>query len=174
MNPRRGFSLIELLVVISVGTVLLMVAMTVLYTLKETQSKARQRLTEGRVTARLADQFRDDVHAAGRMERVPDEAALPGRTVWQLTIDPDTFVRYEIQDRAVRRVLTTGEAKIHEDFRLPGGLRAVIDGADADSGLATLRFETTGAGGLRTSPVQVESLLGFARRHAPRAEGTAD
>ena len=57
MKPRRGFSLIEMLIVISVGTVLLMVAMTVLYTLKETQSKARQRLTEGRMTARLADQF---------------------------------------------------------------------------------------------------------------------
>jgi prepilin-type N-terminal cleavage/methylation domain-containing protein len=174
MNPRRGVSLIELLVVISVGTVLLMVAMTVLYTLKETQSKSRQRLTEGRVTARLADQFRDDVHAACRMERLPDEPASPGRIVWQLAIDPDTFVRYEIQDRAVRRVLITGDARIHEDYRLPAGLRAAIDGADADSGLATLRFETTRTGGVPTPPVQVECLLSFARRLSPRAEGTAD
>lgn len=174
MKPRRGFSLIEMLVVISVGTVLLMVAMTVLYTLKETQSKARQRLTEGRMTARLADQFRDDVHAAVRMERMPDEAASPGITVWQLTIDPDTSVRYEIGDRVVRRVLNSGDGKTHEDYRLPGGLRARISRADAGSGLATLRFETTGAGGVRTSPVQIESLLGFARRHTPEAEGTAD
>ena len=108
------------------------------------------------------------------MEQVPDEAASPGRTVWLLTIDPDTSVRYEIEDRAVRRVLNSGDGKTHEDYRLPRGLSATISGADAGSGLATLRFETTGAGGVRTTPVQIESLLGFARRHTPEAEGTAD
>ncbi len=61
---RRGYSLVEALVVMTVGTALLAMAMSVLYLLKETQVQARQGLVDGRTVVRLADQFRDDVAAA--------------------------------------------------------------------------------------------------------------
>ena len=89
MRLRRGFSLVELLVVLTVGTAMLMVAMSVLYMLKETQINVRRRLTEGRMINRLADQFREDVHQSRGMERVPDQRASPGNELWRITIGPD-------------------------------------------------------------------------------------
>lgn len=174
MNSRRGFSLIELLIVLSVGTVMLMMAMSVLYMLKETQVNMRQRLATGRTITRLADQFREDVYAASRIERVSGETPSPGTTVWLFSVGPDTVVRYEIGDRQVRRVRLTGSDKIQEDYRLPPGMSATISGAEGDSALAALRFEATDPNVAPPRPTRIEAVLGFANRHTTQTDRTTN
>ncbi len=174
MRSRRGFSLIELLIVLSVGTAMLMVAMSVLYMLKETQVTMRQRLTEGRMITRLADQFRDDVHAASRIERVSGEAPSPDKAVWQFAVGPDTVVRYEVGDGAVRRARLAGTDKIQEDYRLPAGMIATISGAEGDSALAALRFAARDPNVVQRRPVQIEAVLDFANRHTAPSDRTTD
>ena len=174
MKLRRGYSLLELLIVLSTTTVMLMVAMSVLYMLKETQNNVRQRLNSGRMITRLADQFREDAHMAGRVERVPDEGASSETIVWQFTIQPNTVVRYRIGDQAVRRVRISGDARIHEDYRLPSGVRAAVIPPVPGSAITTLRFEKTDASVVGPRPVQIEAVLGFANRHTPRTDRTGD
>jgi len=174
MRIRRGFSLVELLIVLSVGTAMLMMAMSVLYMLKEAQINVRRRLTEGRMITRLADQFREDVHTASRIERASNEASSPDTPVWQLTIDPDTVVHYEFGDREVRRARITGDDRIHDDYRLPAGVRATLTPPGPGSSIATLRFEVTDATAGGPRPIQIEAVLGFANRHTSPANRTAD
>lgn len=174
MRSRNGFSLVELLIVMSVGTAMLMVAMSVLYLLKETQNNVRQRLASGRRVTRLADQFRDDVHDASRVERVPNETSSSTETIWRFTIQPDTVVRYEIGDDEVRRIRTTGDRKIHEDYRLPAGVRASLLSPASESSITTLRFETADPGGEGTRPIQIDAVLGFANRYASQADRKPD
>jgi prepilin-type N-terminal cleavage/methylation domain-containing protein len=172
MRSRRGFSLIELLIVLSVGTAMLMVAMSVLYVLKETQVTMRQRLTEGRMVTRLADQFRDDVHSASRIEPVPGERPSPDQTVWQLAVGPDTVVRYEIGDGAVRRIRLSDTDKIQEDYRLPAGMNAAISGGEDDSALAILQFAAADPNVMQQRPIQIEAVLGFDNRHTAPSDRT--
>jgi prepilin-type N-terminal cleavage/methylation domain-containing protein len=174
MRFRRGFSLIELLIVLSVGTVMLMVAVSVLYLLKEAQVNLRERLSVGRMITRLADQFRDDVHRASSMERGSDEAATSDLAVWKLTIDADTVVLYEMRDGAVRRVRIGSRGKIQDDYRLPSGMGAAITAPEGDSDPATLRLEVSDASTGRSRPIQVEALLGFANRHTQQADGSGE
>ena len=173
MRVRRGYSLVELLVVLSVGTAMLTVAMSVLYMLKETQINVRQRLTVGRMITRLADQFREDVHAASGIERMSDERLLPGTAVWQFTLNRETVVRYELGNHEVRRARITGDGKIHDDYRLPAGLRATLRSPEPGSSVTTLRFEVADATVARARPIQIEALLGFANRHTAQTDGTA-
>ncbi len=174
MRVRRGFSLVELLIVLSAGTAMLMVAMSVLYMLKETQVNVRRRLTEGRMITRLADQFREDVHGASEIELVSGEASSPDAAMWQFAIDSEVVVRYELGDHEVRRVRIAGDDEIHDDYRLPAGVRASLGPPKPGSSIATLRFEVTDAtaGGVR--PIQIEAVLGFANRHRAQADRTAD
>lgn len=174
MRSRRGYSLVELLIVLSVGTAMLTVAMSVLYLLKETQVNVRQRLTAGRMITRLSDQFRDDVHGASKIERVSDEASSPDVAVWRLTIDPDTLVLYEIGYREVRRSRTTGDDKIHDDYRLPPGMHAKLCPPDRGSALTTLQFEVADATIAEARPFQIEAALDFANRHGAQTDRTAD
>lgn len=170
MRFRQGFSLIELLIVMTVGTAMLMIAMSVLYLLKETQANVRERLTVGRMTTRLADQFREDVHGARSIERETEDATTPESAVWKFTMAPDTVVVYKMRTGAVQRVRIGSDGKVQDDYRLPAGMRATITAPERNSDLATLRIELSGVSAERSRPIQVEALLGFAYRHARQTD----
>ena len=166
MRRRRGYSLLELLIVLAVGTAMLMVAVSVLYMLKETQENVRRRLHSGRMITRLAEQFREDVHKAEDVERVSGKDFESGATVWRLTISPDMTVRYVLGKEEVHRAETSSDKTIREDFRLPQGMRAVLVPSEQGSTIAALWFMTEGAGNSESRPIRVEAQLGFDNRHA--------
>ncbi len=166
--------MVELLIVLSVGTAMLMVAMSVLYMLKETQISVRRRLTEGRMITRLANQFREDVHGASGIERLSDDGSSSDAAIWQLTIHPDTIVRYELRDREIRRRRVIGDEAIHDDYRLPAGVRATLDAPEPGSSITTLRFEVNDATVAGVGPIGIEAVLGFANRHGAQADRSAD
>jgi type II secretory pathway component PulJ len=65
---RRGFSLVELLLVISSLTVLLGICVGLIHSLLRLDRIARTNLAESATIGRLARQFRQDVHAAERID----------------------------------------------------------------------------------------------------------
>ncbi len=170
MRFRRGYTLVELMIVLTVGTAMLMIAVSVLYLLQKTQGNLRQRLSAGRSVARLADQFRGDVHAASRIERGTDKAA-PAAVVWNLDISPDTVVVYQLRAAGVRRVQIASSGRIQDDFPLPPGMGATITAPEGPSTLAVLRLEAGDVSAGRSRPVVIEALLGLDRRHSPAAAG---
>lgn len=200
MRIRRGYSLVELMIVLSVGTAMLMVAVSVLTMLKQTQDRVRRRLISERRITRLAQQFRSDIHLAIRMERVPKEASSSktgesdvseagGRTdsadrpappraglpvateCWQLAMAGGEAIRYEFGDGQVRRVHAKDARTTHEDYRLPTGVHAVLTPQEAGSTIALLRFEPEEVGVMGPRPICVEAVLGFDNRHASLAKG---
>ena len=70
---RRGFTLIEMLVVMTVGSVIVGIGVGMLHVLLRTEQTGRDRVHQAGVLARLAEQFRSDVGAAVR--QTPGAAA---------------------------------------------------------------------------------------------------
>lgn len=126
--------MIELMAVIAVGTVILGVAVTLLYALLRTEGSARDLVRRGAVLSRLADQFRRDVHAAiggGNAEPAPG---------WQFELGPDWTVSYRIQPgMLVRTEHVDAAVRRQESFALPPGTTASIEiQADSQPTIATL------------------------------------
>ena len=165
-KQRRGHSLIELLVVISVGSALLAVSVGLLHTLLQMQQGGRKHLQQRRTLERLADQFREDVHAATQVRATaagPGQAEGPG---WELPRDPEHTVEYRLQeDNLVRTERQKDKVLRRESFALPQG--------------ATVSMETPKMGIAETAPglvtLRIVPLLPSERQPAgqPRAPGAA-
>ena len=170
MKSRRGFTLVELLIVLSAATALLMVATSVLYLLKEADVSTRQRLAFQRSVTRLARQFREDVHRAGAIERLPKQPNSPNIATWRLAMEGGAAVNYELGAGSLRRVLIADATNTHEDFRLPPGTKASIEGPAAETPWATFRIDVTNPATAKMRPVRVEAVLGLARPHTALGE----
>ncbi len=133
---RRGFSLIEMLAALTVGSVLMGIAVSILAMLMRIERGGREQLHQDMVTARLARQFRDDVHAATRL--APAEAG--GKGSWQLVLAPDHTVTYRALPEVVERdEAEAGKPARHESYTLPAGWSArLIAPAGAGPPLASL------------------------------------
>src|SRR5580704_15506510 len=77
MNNRRGFTMIELLVVISVISVILPLAGGTIVFLLRAQSQSAEALRDAMATTQLSHSLRSDVHAArSASSSSPDEVSL--------------------------------------------------------------------------------------------------
>jgi prepilin-type N-terminal cleavage/methylation domain-containing protein len=101
MNNRRGFTMIELLVVISVISVILPLAGGTIVFLLRAQSQSAEALRDAMATTQLSHSLRSDVHAArSASSSSPDEVSLEldGSRIIEYRSQPDGFV-----SRVVRR-----------------------------------------------------------------------
>jgi prepilin-type N-terminal cleavage/methylation domain-containing protein len=80
---RGGYTLVEMLVVITVGAVLMGVAIGLIVSLLRAQAAVRDEMQQTGVLAALGQQFRDDVHQTVRIENadgprlaMPDGASV--------------------------------------------------------------------------------------------------
>jgi prepilin-type N-terminal cleavage/methylation domain-containing protein len=118
---RRGYSLIEMLVVMTVGAVVVGISVAMLHALLRTEQTGRDRVPQARILARLAEQFRSDVGAALR----PIPGAQP--TEWQFALTGDCVVTYRALPGEVRRDERTGGKRVRqESYVLPRGCSAAI------------------------------------------------
>ena len=131
MNRRKGFSLVEVLVAVTVGSVLLAVAVGLLYALIEMDRTSREHLRLRIAAARLGDQFRRDVHAAVRLTGPQEGAAGNGAeatAAWELDLPPDRAVEYRLEEASLLRTERAGgEVVRREWFRLPPHAVASIE-----------------------------------------------
>ena len=160
---RRAFSLIEMLVVIAVSGVLMSVALTTLYTLMQAESSGRDHVSQAATVARLADQFRSDVHAALR----PIVSEAQAKDQWQFALAKDTAVTYKAFPGEVQRhEQVAGKLVRQESYLLPDDSTA--DAVPVMAGLVISPPRSASAAGRE---IRVDAALGIDHRFAKPLEG---
>lgn len=120
MNKRRGASLIELMVVISMATAVLAMIGTIFHRMFQAeQGSARTALME-RTTSRLAIQFRRDVHAArSAVHKTSPDGTAPILELKSQSDSTTAVVYFGGRDEVRRELVENGETRARESFRLP-------------------------------------------------------
>ncbi|MEN6448912.1 MAG: type II secretion system protein [Thermoguttaceae bacterium] len=159
MNRKRGFSLVEMIVVLTVASVLMGIAVTLLCALIRAQGTSREVVEQTVSINRLAERFRRDVHAAQEFTKETDGAHIGS-------------VEYLVKGSTVNRSVWTGKNRTEQDaFHLGDGYTARLETVATDARrlvrLTVVPQETATMG--RRS-LQIEAALGFDGRFAERRE----
>jgi prepilin-type N-terminal cleavage/methylation domain-containing protein len=130
---RRGYSLVEMIVVITVGTVLVGIAVTTLASVLHASRAIDDQVHRIATVRRLADQFRNDAHAAWNTQSLnakgeEDPNGTAGR---RFELAPGRQVTYEFQSNAELQCDTVERTEkvdqtvqSRESFILPKGICA--------------------------------------------------
>jgi type II secretory pathway pseudopilin PulG len=109
-----GFTLVEMLAVIATGSVLLVIAMSAVQRAMRVDSQWRAQANVNRTLARLAHDFRADVHESQDVQLAADPPVL------KLTSADGTIVSYEIAaDEIIRDVQSPGADRRREFYTKP-------------------------------------------------------
>jgi len=171
MRRRRGFTLIEMLVVISLLAVILPMSGAMIYLLLRAQAAAGDSLADALVLSRFSHAFHEDVHAARGTPTTGPLAATGSRIELQL-VDSHR-VAYSIEPSGtIERIVTNGQAsERREEFRLPG-LRGEFK-VSADGREAVCICQPRLIGGSRSAPssaqsskIRIAAVIGRNRRFA--------
>jgi len=152
---RSGWSLIELLMAITVGSILMIGAARVLNGLMEAQSRAGERMNQAAARSRFAESFRTDAHQASE---IVIEAATD-RVCSMILLDGST-VRYESASNGVTRQTTrAGEPASRADlFRI--GARSRFENFEGGHIVsAVLDSRTSEQPGSSSSPADAEGRV---------------
>jgi prepilin-type N-terminal cleavage/methylation domain-containing protein len=126
VNRRPGYSLVEVLVVITISVVMLSTITTLLHTLLRAEQNARDEAVGQALLERLGGQFRNDVHAAIRLQTLDHAAGPP--TGGEFELPASRTVRYENQADGILRTERLGQAvERRKSFRLPAQCVARIE-----------------------------------------------
>ncbi len=121
-RSRRGYTLIEMLLVITGLAIVFGICVGMIHLLIRLDRGSRVRLAETTTIARLARQFRQDVHAAAAVRRIAgkDDA----REGVELTLPEGRKVEYVREgDRLLRFDQSKAKALVQEAYRLPSRTR---------------------------------------------------
>jgi len=119
-NNRSAKSLIELMVVISVAFTMLAVAANSMHLLLDVERTSTASVVGTTNFSRLANLFRDDVHAGRSVSLIPEQNEQVSTLEIQMSDVQKTV--YSIQDdRVVREVRHSQEVKHSDQFSLPAG-----------------------------------------------------
>lgn len=117
---RRAFSLVEMLVVVALGSAILGMVGVCLQGMYRAEQRTRQQMTQHAALTQLGLQLRADAHEAVRAERT--EPAKPGDTAeLVLNVRDGRTITYRADRGQAERTVQRGEQVVHHDaFRLPG------------------------------------------------------
>jgi type II secretory pathway pseudopilin PulG len=169
---KRGYTLIETIVVMTGGSALLGIAVVLLCVLFRADGSWRDHVQRSVTIDRLSERFRRDVRAAAGPPAAV--AQQPGR--WDVPLAADGmshFVTYQVENgRVVRNVRESTRPDWIEEYALPAGATARIETEPlGDATLARLEIAPlNAAAGGRT--FRVEAVVGRDRRfvHAQQGE----
>ncbi len=165
-HPRRGVSLVEMLVVITIAAVMVGLAATTMHLLLGAEHEATRSLRFSASVARLARSFRDDLHAARDVELPLPEPGKPAMLV--ATADGGRRIRYELDAHRATRVETDGADETQREmFYFPPRSQLHFEPAGT-RGLIRLTIEMP-SGGPRTGQPSVASSGDPVRRLAIEA-----
>ena len=194
-RPPRGISLVELLMAMGGVSLVITSSAMLLHGVMRAQSESRRFFEDERTSARLARQFRADVHAAAQVAaQVAAQIEAPaGKRLVAFTLPDGGTIEYRhTADRRQiqRRLLAPGNPTPtgREDYSLAGPCAAVVTVAEkqihlelgtegADGELAppgVVRPPRTPAEAKRKPPaLVVEAVLGRDLRFLPARDGEA-
>ena len=177
IQHRRGVSLIEMVVVISMMTVVIgLVGMTFHLLLRSEKLVSQSFVTE-RTISRLAVQFRDDVHQSetgiitSESESDKTELALGNANGIQIryVTNADGLVRLIVKDDLVTA---------RDDFRMPDCQVSISAGPDGESSLRRLVIERPGATLVKkhqeSVPLRAMKIDAYLKRKDRLASGTTN
>lgn len=155
MRPRRGFTLLGVLVVITLASTFLALTGPVFHRLFLAQADILRQAQRDQSLMRLGQVFRDDVHEASRFAELVEPAGL----LLQGFAAPDREIRYRVDREGVRReVLEKGETVTQDLFRLsPCSARLTVLPAEVAGnsvGLVQLMLECPRSGMTRSTSHQ--------------------
>ncbi len=117
ITQRRGFTLVEMLVVVTVFAFLLASVALAIGTLFRAQGELQDELAQASNASRLAAQLRADAHRASTAEVVQEGETTNVR----LTL-PSATINYATHPRRIIRTETQGDTETHREvFRLLEG-----------------------------------------------------
>ena len=105
-RQRRGWSISEMVVVITTMSLLLSSIGGVMFSLARTQHAVRGHTSRVLTVSLLSERFREDAHASSGAELVGGQLTL-------ITVD-GTRIRYEAVDGAIHRAAENGDG-VHRD-----------------------------------------------------------
>ncbi len=112
---RQGYTLIEMLIAISVGSSIMLTAVALVHTTFKLQSQAQSRLERANSLDRYVEQFRRDAARAARVE-------LPTDKTLRVFLDEGRRVEYTVEEsRVIRRAYTGDELWQTESVQLAAG-----------------------------------------------------
>lgn len=168
-NARRGYTLIEMLVAITAGIVVMVVAAGMLNTLMRLEQQSHKRFTERAAVARLADQFRRDAHAALEATPIaPEEGKPADGLAWRFTLADDHRVEYRSDLEGLLRTKSLGDRTTAEErYAFATSVRAAVD-LDSTGNVPMVRLRLEGVsvpgGDAPMPPLVVEARLAFDHR----------
>ena len=119
---RRGYSLTELLVVMSMTSVVFTVGVGMVHRVLHQQKFAGRDNAMHRVAERLATKLREDVHRATAAELI--ESDDQGERSLELNLPGQRIVTYTVRDNLLERVSTGVNVASHRDaFQFPDNYR---------------------------------------------------
>lgn len=119
---RRGYTLIEMIVALTIGTVIVGISVGMLHMLMRAERAGCDRAPQARILVRLAQQFREDVHAAVQQTAGDQQAE------WRFAQAEDRVVTYRALPEEVRRdEHVAGKLVRQESYILPSGCSAAIN-----------------------------------------------
>jgi prepilin-type N-terminal cleavage/methylation domain-containing protein len=152
-RSRSGFTLIEMLIVISVAGVMLGVTVCTIHLLLDAEHEATRSIRFNTSLARLAQAFRGDMHASRQVELPGPET---GKPVVLVATAGQGQIRYELNAHLATRIETEGGREVHRDvFYFPPHTRMRFD-HKPDQKLVVLEIDMAAAGsGTRPVPTAV-------------------
>lgn len=174
-KARRGYTLIEMLVAITAGIVIMVVAAGMLNTLMRLEQQSHNRFTERAAVARLADQFRRDAHAALEAAAIAPEEGKPAEGLaWQFTLADDHHVEYRSDLEGLLRTESVGDrTTAQERYAFATAVRVAVD-LDSTGNVPIVRLRLEGVsvpgGDAPMPPLAVEARLAFDHRYTQAKE----
>lgn len=165
MPRRRAFTLIELVTAITILSALMALAMGLLHLVFRVEERCREAENRQRMLGSLAQQFREDVHAAGAWTPEPAQAR------WQFVLGPEHEVVYRREsERLLRLETVAGRLRRQESYAVPAEVRleCLADAAPDSASPRLLTLRLASEPGAASEPIwkecRIEACLGLDHR----------
>ena len=162
-QSRGGTTMIELLVVISVCSVVVCVSGVLLHGIYRTDKESRLAIESDAAVSRLSLQFRRDAHAATSAGVLTEAKGTPAGMVFrgpsQLTVE------YRPRGRAIVRTAKQADEVLHMDsFSLPAGTELVWKLEEGQPSVAAIQIARAPRRGVNLPAVgqqRIEAVVGI-------------
>lgn len=154
---RRGASLVELMIVMSLSSVVLIIGGQVIQTLLRSERNGATSLVESRSRSRLNRDFRRDVRAAQALSPIVVDDG--DRTVCELQLEHNRRVIYRRTDQATlaRIEMLDGTVQSRDDYAVAPGETTVVSSSETPLLVLTHRwFPVTNSGAVAASGAEHE------------------